>query len=618
MSSKSGRGRTTRKSDKNKRQTNTAPRFKNKNKHRTITNAESDTEFSIVDVTGFDSDEEATVSLSTLRLSDNKGDPKTSLHEGGNKITEKKDSLESVDEVMDVILPTKPRSDDLELLEEEVGVSGKVLFGFNTPKKKNSMALAALSTPSAQYAPSTPKSRAKHPASIPKTPASTSKATRKSLLVPKTPSHIRNRVKRHITKVLDDSTGSDFSVDDSEFEPSDTESSSGKEDSSATDDVPKTPSKNKKAFPVMIPVLPKTPSALRSRSALAKVKTPDYIPESDEYFQKYSSSKIHTSDHTLDRLKNPRLSTDRLFSLLSDMKLSAEHEQSINDMIAEYKTYFTKWFYLLHEGFNLLVYGLGSKRQLLLSFHREILAEQPVVVINGFFPSLTLKDILDSIANNILDLGISPTNPRETVDMIEEEFALIPETHLYLIIHNLDGPMLRNNRSQAILSRLAKVPNIHLLASIDHINTPLLWDNTKLSNFNFTWWDCTTMLPYKDETAYENSMLVQCTGELALSSLRSVFLSLTANSKSVYMIIVKHQLKNKATTNYQGMPFKDLYWSCRESFLVSSDLVLRAQLTEFLDHKLVKSKRSVDGTEQLIIPIDSSLLQQFLDEQEKP
>uniref|UniRef100_A0A1A9UPH7 Origin recognition complex subunit 2 n=1 Tax=Glossina austeni TaxID=7395 RepID=A0A1A9UPH7_GLOAU len=619
MNSKPGRGRTTRRSDKNKRQSNTTSRFKNRSKHRTITNAQSDMEFSTVEVTGLDSDEEAIVSLSTLRLSDNKGDPKRSpLHEGDNKINEKEDSLESVDEVMDVILPTKPRSDDLELLEEEVGVSGKVLFGFNTPKKKNSMALAALSTPSAQNAPSTPKSRAKHSASIPKTPASTSKATRKSFLVAKTPSHIRSRVKRHITKVLDDSTDSDFSVEDSEFEPSDTESSSGEEDSFPTDHVPKTPPKNKKGFPVMIPVLPKTPSALRSRSALAKVKPPsDYIPESDEYFQKHSSSKIHTSDHTLDRLKNPRLSTDRLFALLSDMKLSAEHEQSINDMIAEYKSYFSKWLYLLHEGFNLLVYGLGSKRQLLLSFHREILAEQPVVVINGFFPSLTLKDILDSIANNILDLGISPTNPHETVDMIEEEFALIPETHLYLIIHNLDGPMLRNNRSQDILSRLAKLPNIHLLASIDHINTPLLWDNTKLSNFNFTWWDCTTMLPYRDETAYENSMLVQYTGELALSSLRSVFLSLTANSKNVYMIIVKHQLKNKGTPNYQGMPFKDLYWSCRESFLVSSDLVLRAQLTEFLDHKLVKFKRSVDGTEQLIIPIDSSLLQQFLDEQEK-
>lgn len=65
------------------------------------------------------------------------------------------------------------------------------------------------------------------------------------------------------------------------------------------------------------------------------------------------------------------------------------------------------------------------------------------------------------------------------------------------------------------------------------------------------------------------------------------------------------------------MPFKDLYWRCREAFLVSSDLALRAQLTEFLDHKLVKSKRSVDGSEQLNIPIDGGLLQQFLDEQEK-
>lgn len=144
-----------------------------------------------------------------------------------------------------------------------------------------------------------------------------------------------------------------------------------------------------------------------------------------------------------------------------------------------------------------------------------------------------------------------------------------------------------------------------------------VWDQNKLSNFNFSWWDCTTMLPYTDETAFENSLLVQNSGELALSSMRSVFSSLTTNSRGIYMLIVKYQLKNKGNATYQGMPFKDLYWSCREAFLVSSDLALRAQLTEFLDHKLVKSKRSVDGSEQLTIPIDGGLLQQFLDEQEK-
>lgn len=63
-----------------------------------------------------------------------------------------------------------------------------------------------------------------------------------------------------------------------------------------------------------------------------------------------------------------------------------------------------------------------------------------------------------------------------------------------------------------------------------------------------------------------------------------------------------------------GLSFKKLYGSCRESFLVSSDLSLRAQLTEFVDHKMVKFRRSVDGTECLIIPMPNQLLRQFLNE----
>lgn len=67
---------------------------------------------------------------------------------------------------------------------------------------------------------------------------------------------------------------------------------------------------------------------------------------------------------------------------------------------------------------------------------------------------------------------------------------------------------------------------------------------------------------------------------------------------------------------FLGMVFTDLYWNSREAFLVSSDLALRAQLTEFLDHRMVKSKRNVDGVEHLQIPINSNLLQQFLEEHE--
>lgn len=67
---------------------------------------------------------------------------------------------------------------------------------------------------------------------------------------------------------------------------------------------------------------------------------------------------------------------------------------------------------------------------------------------------------------------------------------------------------------------------------------------------------------------------------------------------------------------FAGLLFRDLYSKCREQFLVSSDLALRAQLTEFLDHKLVKMKRTLDGSENLVIPIENVLLQQFLEQQE--
>jgi origin recognition complex subunit 2 len=64
------------------------------------------------------------------------------------------------------------------------------------------------------------------------------------------------------------------------------------------------------------------------------------------------------------------------------------------------------------------------------------------------------------------------------------------------------------------------------------------------------------------------------------------------------------------------MPFKDLYWSAREALLVSSDLALRAQLTEFLDHRLARQRRSPDGSELLQVPIDSTVLQHFLEQVE--
>ncbi|XP_045460465.1 origin recognition complex subunit 2 [Harmonia axyridis] len=343
-------------------------------------------------------------------------------------------------------------------------------------------------------------------------------------------------------------------------------------------------------------------------------KKNNYQIQVDDYFCSQASKKIVTSDYTLDKLETPRLSQEQLHKLLKNMKLTQSHRSAINQMQEQNKGMFSKWLYLLHENFNILVYGLGSKKRIITEFQEEYLSDYPVIVVNGFFPSLSIKDILDGIIVDLLQLRRNPANVYECCDIIEKEFSFL-DTHLYLLVHNIDGDVLRNGKTQNVLARLASVENIHLIASTDHINGPLMWDHSKLSKFNYTWWDMTSFLPYMEETSFESSMMIQKGGEYALSSLRNVFLSLTKNSRGIYLLMVKHQLDNAKNQFYQGFAFKDLYSSCREKFLVSSDLALRAQLTEFIDHKMVKIKRSADGVENLVIPISNLLLQKFMSEQ---
>lgn len=132
-----------------------------------------------------------------------------------------------------------------------------------------------------------------------------------------------------------------------------------------------------------------------------------------------------------------------------------------------------------------------------------------------------------------------------------------PDLHVYLLIHNIDGLMLRGEKTQSALGLLASLPNLHLVASIDHINAPLgecfyvcsplliywnaslslnpvyfpVWDQFQQSQFNWLWWECVTFQHYVEETSYENSLLVQQTGALALASLTHVLRSLTPNAR---------------------------------------------------------------------------------------
>jgi Origin recognition complex, subunit 2 len=45
------------------------------------------------------------------------------------------------------------------------------------------------------------------------------------------------------------------------------------------------------------------------------------------------------------------------------------------------------------EQYSVLLYGLGSKRHTLQQFRTTMLQDQLVLEVNGFFPSLTIKEV---------------------------------------------------------------------------------------------------------------------------------------------------------------------------------------------------------------------------------
>lgn len=69
----------------------------------------------------------------------------------------------------------------------------------------------------------------------------------------------------------------------------------------------------------------------------------------DEYFNSNSGKKNKTSNHTLNRLKNPKLAQDQLHKLLGDFNQNLTHQSSLEALRNEscMDELFSKWCFCL-------------------------------------------------------------------------------------------------------------------------------------------------------------------------------------------------------------------------------------------------------------------------------
>jgi origin recognition complex subunit 2 len=90
---------------------------------------------------------------------------------------------------------------------------------------------------------------------------------------------------------------------------------------------------------------------------------------------------------------------------------------------------------------------------------------------------------------------------------IKKSFERQNTGRVYILVHNIDGESLRYPQTQLILSLLATLKQIRIIASIDHLNAPSLWNQGMSMRFNWIWHDVTNYQNYLEETKFDDPIM---------------------------------------------------------------------------------------------------------------
>lgn len=399
--------------------------------------------------------------------------------------------------------------------------------------------------------------------------------------------------------------------------------------------VPETPSKRGRGRPKGS-VKVGRPRKQRSPSP------PTELPPHEEYFYQNRPGGTKTSNNTLSA--QTLLNHDEYFQAMQSYQ--DRHQAEMDVLLELHSRAYDQWIFELEEGFNLCLYGYGSKRIITEKFTQRLYAhlleheayqgtksKPKIAVINGYSAGITAKDVLTTIALAVVPANLKmPNQPASLLDFLLDYLTSNPPKHpIPVIMNSIDSIYLRKNPIPSMLARVAAHPAINLVCTADTPNFPLLWDVGLKTQYKFLFHDATTFAAYDAEID-----TVETVNELLGRSGRRVggrdgvgfvLRSLPENARSLFRILVMEQLalsmidggdeqdlqvtpkakkvsqpKIVVPESSQGVEYRVLYHKAVGEFVCSSEVGFRTLLKEFHDHQMIESRKDGMGTERLWVP----------------
>ena len=310
-----------------------------------------------------------------------------------------------------------------------------------------------------------------------------------------------------------------------------------------------------------------------SKNKNSSMPVPEDLEPHELYFYQTRPGVAKTSNNTFP--SHLLLTHEDYFATLN--KSEDRHKAEREFLHLLHSASFDQWKFELENGFSICLYGYGSKRELAMDFAKHLYreSEKPptIVIVNGYNSTLTLRCILTTLAKAITTpkqkkvSGAATTKIASTTSLPTQPTALVNYilSHLSqsapsssstanskiqpvtLIIHSIDATALRRTPStQSHLATLAQHPSIHLLATADTPNFPLLWDTSTSAKFSFVYHDATTFAPFGpeiDAVDAVNELLGRRSRRIGgRDGVAFVLRSLPENARALFRILLVEQI----------------------------------------------------------------------------
>ncbi|KAL4884149.1 origin recognition complex subunit 2-domain-containing protein [Aspergillus karnatakaensis] len=364
------------------------------------------------------------------------------------------------------------------------------------------------------------------------------------------------------------------------------------------------------------------------------------LPAHERYFFQNRAGPPRTSNNNLNKVN--LLTHEEYFEKHAKYQDPCKQETLfLNDL---HRRSFSQWNFEFDQGFNICLYGYGSKRRLTHSFadwlYRKHSSSPPsVVIVNGHTPNISIRSIFATLVTAVLGADIPSkmgAQPLEVLELLQSTLKSRPQqAPITVFINSIDAPSLRRASNQTLLARLAATPKINLLATADTPNFLLMWDISLRDQFNFVFHDCTTFKPFDAEfdVVEEVHNLLGRKGRRVggKEGVEFVLKSLPENAQNLYRTLLTELLSmvdegqnaeddledtegTRDPKDELGIEFRALYQKASEEFIASSEMMFRTLLKEFHDHQMITSRMDTSGMEILGVPLSREEMEGVLED----